>query len=281
MTMAYPALVRYYHPDYDRVRLGALVDGNIYDLNPFYLSPTEWLHASKGRADRMVNYLASLPTGTSYPYPIAEFQNPPIAALDTEPLPKHLIAPVDNQTVWVNYTNADEQAGFAFKTLGKYSRGNYGQLTFHPNGAQHVVKPMLGVVVNPERRAIGFTIGSHVFSPSLLEVNPHNLSGALSYQHSCGVGSGLAIVGYAEDWPEASIQLTITRKQKIVYEATATTSDIPYQLGDYIDMFAAGMDVTDGVIVLTDVGVTSEPLEAGDVITIIIDGLGQLINTIA
>ena len=112
--------------------------------------------------------------------------------------------------------------------------------------------------------------------------NPLYLPQAKVYTASCSIGPGLMIVE-ANDWLDTTIKIKIERNAQTAFEGEISTGKIHRKMSELVDYLGRSNQFPNGVILLTGTGVVPPndfTLAAGDVITITIDPIGTLKNTV-
>jgi 2-dehydro-3-deoxy-D-arabinonate dehydratase len=296
--MTHPQIVRVYHPELGN-RIGCLIGEEIWDLHPYYTSVHEWIKSTNGRLKQAVDYLNSLPHKGKSTFPASMFENAP------DPKTPHWLAPVDEQEVWaagVTYERsrdarqeesadggdvyarvyAAERPEIFFKSPGPKVVGHLHEVGIREDATWNVPEPELGLVINSSREVIGFTIGNDMSSRDIEGANPLYLPQAKVYTAACSMGPGLMIMP-VDGWLKTTIKINITRGGKSAFDGEVHTGKIHRSVNDLVDYLTRSNFYPDGVVLLTGTG-TVPPndftLAAGDVITITIDGLGVLKNTV-
>jgi 2-dehydro-3-deoxy-D-arabinonate dehydratase len=292
-------LVRFYHPKTGgEARVGLLVEGTVYDISRAVPSISSWLRQSAGRVASAIADLESLTPQAEGRFSIAEFGSP----LPDQP---HLLAPVDGQEVWaagVTYERSREarqeeardggdvyaRVYFAerpeifFKAQGWRVVGPGGEVGIRSDATWSIPEPELCVVFNPNMEVVGFTVGNDMSSRDIEGENPLYLPQAKVYTGSCAMGPGI-VLNPATAWPSAAIGLKIERGGSVVVEGEVHTSRIKRTLSDLAQYLGRSYSFPDGVALLTGTGVVPPSeftLAAGDVVTLSIEGIGELKNRV-
>jgi 2-dehydro-3-deoxy-D-arabinonate dehydratase len=296
--MTYPKIVRVHHPEIGN-RIGCQIGDDIWDLHPYYTSVHEWIKSTNGRLPQAIEFLTSLPDKEKSTFPASLFENSP------SPDVPHWLAPVDEQEVWaagVTYErsrdarqeesvdggdvyarvySADRPEIF-FKSPGRKVVGHLHEVGIRADATWSVPEPELGLVINSSGEVIGFTIGNDMSSRDIEGANPLYLPQAKVYRAACSMGPGLMIMP-VDGWLDTTIRINIAREGKSAFDGEVHTDRIHRSVEQLVDYLTRSNDYPDGVVLLTGTG-TVPPndftLAAGDVITITIDGLGVLQNTV-
>jgi 2-dehydro-3-deoxy-D-arabinonate dehydratase len=147
-----------------------------------------------------------------------------------------------------------------------------------------VPEPELAVVANSHGQIVGFTVCNDMSSRSIEGVNPLYVPQAKLFAGGCALATGIRPVWEVADPKNLGIRLVIERDGAEVFADTTSTAKLVRELQDLIDVLFLPNDFPDGVILATGTGIVPEldfALAAGDVITITIDEVGTLTNTVA
>jgi 2-dehydro-3-deoxy-D-arabinonate dehydratase len=147
-----------------------------------------------------------------------------------------------------------------------------------------VPEPELAVVANSHGQIVGFTVCNDMSSRSIEGVNPLYVPQAKLFAGGCALASGIRPAWEVSDPKNLGIRLVIERDGAEVFSDTTSTAKLVRELQDLIDVLFVPNDFPDGVILATGTGIVPElnfALAEGDVITITIDEVGTLTNTVA
>jgi 2-dehydro-3-deoxy-D-arabinonate dehydratase len=147
-----------------------------------------------------------------------------------------------------------------------------------------VPEPELAVVANSHGEIVGFTVCNDMSSRSIEGVNPLYVPQAKLFAGGCALASGIRPVWEVADPKKLGISLVIRRGGDEVFSGTTSTEKLVRELQDLIDVLFLPNDFPDGVILATGTGIVPEldfALIEGDTITITIDEVGTLTNTVA
>lgn len=159
--------------------------------------------------------------------------------------------------------------------------GPGGEIGLRSDSEWMVPEPELAVVVD-EGRPVALTIGNDVSSRDIEGANPLYLPQAKVFRSSCAIGPALAV---PTDWEAPlTIWLEIRRGEQIAYSGWVSTRAMRRTIPDLVSWLVRDNPVPDGSVLLTGTGLVPEndvTLRPGDEVRIAVDGLGELINTVA
>jgi 2-dehydro-3-deoxy-D-arabinonate dehydratase len=137
------------------------------------------------------------------------------------------------------------------------------------------------LVLDSAARIVGYTIGNDVSSRSIEGENTLYLPQAKTYDGSCAIGP--AIVPATEIGPPFTIRMTIERGGVAAYDDATSTAEMQRSFDELGAYLGRALTFPTGAFLMTGTGIVPDPpftLEAGDVVTIAVDGLGELTNTV-
>ncbi|MBN1964961.1 MAG: fumarylacetoacetate hydrolase family protein [Anaerolineae bacterium] len=290
-------LLRFFHPNYGP-RIGVQLGEHVYDVSDVVQSVAAWLQVSAGQAEEAITVLRQVAEGAAHVYPVGDFDTPAPDSL-------HFLAPVDQQEVWaagVTYQRsqvarqeealdggdiyarvyAAERPELFFKAHGAQVIGPGGAVGIRADATWNVPEPELGLVINPALQVVGLTVGNDMSSRDIEGANPLYLPQAKVYTASCALGPGL-LLGVTETWPDTTIRLRITRAGQEVFSGDVSTRQIHRAVTELVSYLGRSLAFPQGAVLLTGTGIVPPAdftLAAGDVVTITIDGIGTLSNTV-
>lgn len=289
-------LCRFAHPQHG-ARLGAINDGNLFDITERWPTLAELLRWSAGRAD-LAAHLAEHIAGAQ---PLAQFHS--AGATLTGGL--RLLKPTDDQEVWaagVTYERSREAREEESAGSGIYERvysaerpeiflkatpsrtvGPGEPVLIRQDSRWNVPEPELGLVINPALELVGFTIGNDMSSRDIEGANPLYLPQAKVYANCCALGPVIALRDSLPEPTNVTITLTITRGGTTLFSGETSTQRIIRSFDDLIEYLGRDNLFPDGVVLLTGTGIVPPDeitLEAGDEALIRIDGIGELRNPV-
>jgi 2-dehydro-3-deoxy-D-arabinonate dehydratase len=176
-----------------------------------------------------------------------------------------------------------ERPELFFKSLPHRVAGPNSTVFIRKDSSWNVPEPELALYINSEGSIQAYTIGNDMSSRSIEGENPLYLPQAKVYERSAALGPCLYI---SENpiVPETEIRLNIQRGDKTMYEATTPISRMKRTLPELADYLYSACDFPTGCFLMTGaclVPPNDFTLQAGDVVTISIDAIGTLKNTVA
>jgi 2-dehydro-3-deoxy-D-arabinonate dehydratase len=291
-------LTRFYHPLHGN-RTGLILDDVIYDVTEHLPTIGAWLRASAGHVAQAIEGLEVVARDSEITFKTDIFDTLPTAFIP------HWLAPVDEQEIWaagVTYERSREarqeesvdggdiyarvyaaqRPEIFFKAQGSRVVAPFGEVGIRSDATWSVPEPELAVVINPAMEVVGFTVGNDMSSRDIEGENPLYLPQAKVYKASCALGPGI-VLNPATEWPLTTIHLTIQRDGQTAFTDQVRTSRIKRRLDELVSYLGRSAEYPDGVVLLTGTGVVPPPdftLAAGDVVTIQIEGIGTLQNTV-
>jgi 2-dehydro-3-deoxy-D-arabinonate dehydratase len=216
-----------------------------------------------------------------------------------------VLAPVDDQEVWaagVTYERSREarmeeskipdqydrvyeaeRPEVFFKALGWRVRGPRDKIGIRADSTWDVPEPELGLVISETGKVVGYTVGNDVSSRSIEGENALYLPQAKSYIGSCALGPCLVPLKEAPDFRDLTITIEIMRGSNKLYADSVSVTRMKRSPDELADWLTRAQDFPHGVILLTGTALVPPneiTLEAGDVTTIRINGLGELKNAV-
>ena len=143
-------------------------------------------------------------------------------------------------------------------------------------------EPELGLVLNAAGEVFGYVPGNDVSSRSIEGENPLYLPQAKVYERSCSLGPGIVPVWAAPELP-FPIAMRVRRGDAIAFEGATSTASLTRGFEDLSAWLMAALDFPVGAILLTGTGIVPDEsfsLQAGDLVTVDIEGIGALTNPV-
>jgi 2-dehydro-3-deoxy-D-arabinonate dehydratase len=146
----------------------------------------------------------------------------------------------------------------------------------------NVPEPELALVISPEGKITGYTIGNDMSSRDIEGENPLYLPQAKVYDRSCALGPAIL----ESDEPLASttqISIELRRAGAVVFSDAITLAAMKRRPEELVEYLYREMSFPNGCILLTGTGIVPPDtftLQSGDEIAISIEGIGTLTNAV-
>ncbi|MES1165490.1 MAG: fumarylacetoacetate hydrolase family protein [Verrucomicrobiota bacterium] len=162
-----------------------------------------------------------------------------------------------------------------WKAIGWRVVGHGMPIRVREDSAWNVPEPELALVVNAGGEIVGYSVGNDVSSRDIEGENPLYLPQAKVYDGSCALGPGiwLAEAGQLRD---LSIQISIARGGRPVFEGATRTSQIKRPLEELVSYLAMELDFPRGAFLMTGTGIIPPhdfSMQKGDIVRITIGDL--------
>jgi 2-dehydro-3-deoxy-D-arabinonate dehydratase len=147
----------------------------------------------------------------------------------------------------------------------------------------NVPEPELALVISPDLRIVGYTIGNDVSSRDIEGENPLYLPQAKIYRGSCSLGPVITAASEMPPIENVGIRLIVKRKGQIAFEGQTDLSMMARTLESLVGWLGKELDFPNGAILLTGTGIVPPDdfnLSPRDVVEITIDGIGTLVNPV-
>lgn len=147
----------------------------------------------------------------------------------------------------------------------------------------NVPEPELTLFVNSQGNIQGYTIGNDMSSRSIEGENPLYLPQAKIYERSCALGPCLFVPAQPIS-PETKISISIRRAGVALFHSSILLNRMKRSLPELANWLFRGCHFQHGCFLMTGTGIVPPndfTLAKGDHVTIQIDGIGELSNTVA
>lgn len=217
-----------------------------------------------------------------------------------------LMAPVDRQEIWaagVTYIRSrearEQESEGAAQFYNKVYEADRPELFFKapayrvvpPGGRARirrdskwsVPEPEVALVISPEMKIVGYTIGNDMSSRDIEGENPLYLPQAKMYDGSCAVGPSITLAEAMPERETVRIRMAIERKGSTVFEGETSLKSMARSFEDLVSWLGRETTFPRGAILLTGTGIVPPDdftLEVDDRILIDVDGIGQLVNLV-
>ncbi|HEX9495145.1 MAG TPA: fumarylacetoacetate hydrolase family protein [Candidatus Limnocylindria bacterium] len=217
-----------------------------------------------------------------------------------DPAKVELAAPAESQEVWaagVTYLRSREarleetrqktiyehvyesaRPELFFKAAGWRVVPHGGDVGVREDSTWDVPEPELAVLANSRGEVVAYSCGNDMSSRSIEGENPLFLPQAKIYDRSCAIGP-VAVLAWGVEIASAGVRMTIERAGDVVFAGTSSVADMTREPAKLVSVLYSSYTLPVGAWLLTGTSlVPPEPYtsQAGDVIRIAIDGLGEL-----
>jgi 2-dehydro-3-deoxy-D-arabinonate dehydratase len=146
-----------------------------------------------------------------------------------------------------------------------------------------VPEPEFTLVITPDLRLVGYTIGNDMSARDIEGENPLYLPQAKLYNDGCALGPCILLADAPLDRPATRITLTITRGGQEVFRGQTDLDQMKRGFDDLIGWLGQDNSFPNGALLLTGTGIVPPnefTLAAGDVVAIDVTGIGTLSNPV-
>jgi 2-dehydro-3-deoxy-D-arabinonate dehydratase len=156
----------------------------------------------------------------------------------------------------------------------------HGDVAIRDDASWSVPEPELTLLITPNRKIVGYTVGNDMSSRDIEGENPLYLPQAKVYNRSCALGPGI-LVSSAPLPASTGIQLEILRDGKAAFSGSTRLEAMKRDPASLADYLYRNNSFPNGCFLLTGTGIVPPDeftLKAKDEIRITITGIGTLIN---
>lgn len=146
-----------------------------------------------------------------------------------------------------------------------------------------VPEPELALVVTPELKLAGFTIGNDMSARDIEGENPLYLPQAKVYNQCCSLGPCVLLPEEPLDRLQTRIVLSIERGGRAVFEGETNLGEMVREFDELIGWLGREYELPQGAVLLTGTGIVPPDeftLQDGDTVSIEITGIGTLTNPV-
>ena len=146
-----------------------------------------------------------------------------------------------------------------------------------------VPEPEFALVISPDMRLVGYSIGNDMSARDIEGENPLYLPQAKCYREAAGLGPCVLLADGPLDRSGVEIELAIERGGEAVFGGTIQLDRMARTFEDLIDWLGRENVFPDGVVLMTGTGIVPPDeftLEDGDSVSISITGIGNLTNPV-
>ncbi|MGG9961416.1 fumarylacetoacetate hydrolase family protein [Ferruginibacter sp. SUN106] len=169
-----------------------------------------------------------------------------------------------------------------FKSTPHRIVGDGAKVNIRKDSTWDVPEPELTLVVTSSGKIIGYTIGNDMSSRSIEGENPLYLPQAKTYDACAAVGPCVFVTEQPLD-SNTAIALEIKRNGAVVFSDTIAISQMKRTPQELVGYVFKECSFPYGCLIMTGTGIvpgSDFTLQSGDKISISIEGIGMLVNTV-
>ena len=170
-----------------------------------------------------------------------------------------------------------------FKSTPHRIVGHGAKVNIRRDSTWDVPEPELTLVVTYSGKIIGYTIGNDMSSRSIEGENPLYLPQAKTYDACAAVGPCIYLTEQCLP-ADTMIKLVINRSNEQVFDGTVAISQMKRTVEELVSYVYRECSFPVGCLIMTGTGIVPGnefTLQQGDEIKISIEGIGELVNTVA
>jgi 2-dehydro-3-deoxy-D-arabinonate dehydratase len=192
-------------------------------------------------------------------------------------------AQTDARDVYSLVYEADRPELFLKDAEMRRTVGHGGKIRLRSDSTWLVPEPELGIVLGEDGEPVAVTIGNDVSSRDIEGANPLYIPQAKIFAGACAIGPCLAV---PDDWDAPfPIELEIVDERgEVLFAGATSTARMKRSLRGLAEWVMRDNPVPPGSILLTGTGLVPPDdytLRPGHTVTIRIEGIGVLVNTVA
>ncbi len=146
-----------------------------------------------------------------------------------------------------------------------------------------VPEPEFTLVISPDGRLVGYTVGNDMSARDIEGENPLYLPQAKLYKQCAGLGPCVLLAEGDLDLEGTKIELTITRDGSTAFNGETNLGQLARTFDDLIEWLYRENSLPTGAFLMTGTGIVPDDdftLEDGDSVSIEVTGVGTLTNPI-
>jgi len=146
-----------------------------------------------------------------------------------------------------------------------------------------VPEPELALVISSAGQLVGYTVGNDMSARDIEGENPLYLPQAKVYNQCCGLGPVIRLADEPLDLPATKVLLVIERKGEPCFQGETNLDQLKRGLDELVSWLTRENDLPNGAFLLTGTGIVPPDeftLNDGDTVSITIEGIGTLTNSI-
>lgn len=170
-----------------------------------------------------------------------------------------------------------------FKATPHRVRGAGQALRIRQDATWNVPEPELALVLSPDLRIVGYTVGNDMSSRDIEGDNPLYLPQAKMYDACCGLGPWITLAHAMPAKEDIEISLIIERAGEKVFAQATRVSEMARGFEELVQWLGRDNSFPHGAFLLTGTGIVPDSdftLRPQDIVSITISGVGTLVNSI-
>ena len=170
-----------------------------------------------------------------------------------------------------------------FKANARRTLGHGANIGIRADSHASVPEPEVAIVINRFKEVIGLSICNDVTARTIEGENPLYLSQAKIYVGSTALGPMITPIWNIKELSAVAISAQIQRGAHMAWQAQTSLAALNRTFEDLVNYLFRCQNFPDGVILSTGTGIVPPldiSLEAGDVVSITVDQVGTLSNTV-
>jgi 2-dehydro-3-deoxy-D-arabinonate dehydratase len=178
---------------------------------------------------------------------------------------------------------AAERPEIFFKSASWRVAGHGEPIQIREDSTVDVPEPELAAVLNAYGEIVGYTVCNDVSSRSIEGENPLYLPQAKVFLGGCAVGPGIRPAWEVGDPGALGMELEIVRAGGTVWQGSANTKDMVRRIEDLAGYLFRAEEFPEGAVLSTGTSLVPDlpfTLQAGDTVTITVEGVGTLSNPV-
>lgn len=187
----------------------------------------------------------------------------------------------DRPDVYMDVYHSERPELF-FKATASRTVGDGVPVGIREDSTWDVPEPELGIVLF-RGEIVGYTVGNDVSSRSIEGENPLYLPQAKVYDRCCAIGPGVTSAEAVSDPHDLRMQMQIERSGSVLYDDSTTTANMKRSCEELVSYFCRHNAVPELAVLLTGTSLVPDDdftLAEGDTVSIEIDELGQITNSV-
>lgn len=176
-----------------------------------------------------------------------------------------------------------ERPEIFFKANAQRTVGHNGLVRIRKDSTWDVPEPELTLFITSAGNIVGYTIGNDMSSRSIEGENPLYLPQAKMYEGCAALGPCVYVPENPID-PETTIEISITRQDVVLYNDRITISQMKRKHTELAAFLYRECEFPFGCFLMTGTGMVPPnnfTLTSGDIVSITIEHIGTLTNTVA